>query len=93
MPAKSVTQRRFMGMVHAAQSGELDNPSSEVQKAAMSMSAKQSKDFASTPEKDLPAHAAASNARRAQRKAEAKNDEGIYSRHMARKKGKGKGQR
>ncbi len=53
-PATSVKQRRFMGMVHAAQKGELEHPSAEVEKAAGSMTQKQSKDFASTKEGGLP---------------------------------------
>jgi hypothetical protein len=54
MPAQSKAQQRFMGMVHAAQKGELDNPSPEVEKAADSMSDKDAKDFASTKHKGLP---------------------------------------
>ena len=56
MPAKSKAQQRFMGMVHAAQKGELDNPSSEVEKAADSMSDADAKDYASTKHKGLPNH-------------------------------------
>ena len=56
MPAKSKVQQRFMGMVHAAQKGELDNPSSEVEKAADSMSDADAKDYASTKHKGLPNH-------------------------------------
>jgi hypothetical protein len=56
MPAKSKAQQRFMGMVHAAQKGELDNPSSEVEKAADSMSDADTKDYASTKHKGLPNH-------------------------------------
>lgn len=54
MPAKSKKQQKFMGMVHAAQKGELDNPSKEVKKAAKSMKKKDAKDFASTKHKGLP---------------------------------------
>jgi hypothetical protein len=54
MPAVSKAQQRFMGMVHAAQKGDLDNPSPEVAKAADSMSDKDTKDFASTSHKGLP---------------------------------------
>lgn len=54
MPAKSKKQRKFMGMVHAVQKGEIKAPSAKVAKAAKSMSKKSSKDFAKTPEKGLP---------------------------------------
>jgi len=54
--AESKSQQRFMGMVHAAQKGELENPSSAVAKAADSMSDKDAKDFASTKHKGLPNH-------------------------------------
>lgn len=54
MPAQSKAQQRFMGMVHAAQKGDMENPSPEVQKAADSMSDKDAKDFASTSHKGLP---------------------------------------
>jgi len=43
-----------MGMVNAAQKGDMENPSPEVQKAADSMSDKDAKDFASTSHKGLP---------------------------------------
>ena len=54
MPAVSKAQQKFMGMVHAAQKGDMENPSSEVSKAADSMSDKDAKDFASTSHKGLP---------------------------------------
>ena len=54
MPAVSKAQQRFMGMVHAAQKGDMENPSPEVAKAADSMSDKDAKDFASTKHKGLP---------------------------------------
>ena len=56
MPAVSKAQQRFMGMVHAAQKGDMENPSPEVKKAADSMSDKDAKDFASTSHKGLPDH-------------------------------------
>ena len=56
MPAVSKAQQRFMGMVHAAQKGDMKNPSPEVSKAADSMSDKDAKDFASTKHKGLPDH-------------------------------------
>ena len=54
MPAVSKAQQRFMGMVHAAQKGDMENPSPEVEKAADSMSDTDAKDFASTSHKGLP---------------------------------------
>jgi hypothetical protein len=54
MPAQSKAQQRFMGMVHAAQKGDMENPSPEVAKVADSMSDKDAKDFASTSHKGLP---------------------------------------
>ena len=56
MPAQSKAQQRFMGMVHAAQKGDMENPSPEVEKAADSMSDKDAKDFASTKHDGLPDH-------------------------------------
>jgi len=56
MPAQSKAQQRFMGMVHAAQKGDMKNPSPEVEKAADSMSDKDAKDFASTKHTGLPDH-------------------------------------
>jgi len=56
MPAVSKAQQRFMGMVHAAQKGDMENPSPEVAKAANSMSDTDAKDFASTKHKGLPDH-------------------------------------
>ena len=53
MPAKSKSQQRFMGMVHAAQKGE--KPASpEVAKAAKGMTKKAATDFASTEHEGLP---------------------------------------
>ena len=54
MPAQSKAQQRFMGMVHATQKGDMENPSPEVEKAADSMSDKDAKDFASTKHDGLP---------------------------------------
>ena len=54
MPSVSKAQQRFMGMVHAAQKGDMESPSPEVSKAANSMSDKDAKDFASTSHKGLP---------------------------------------
>ena len=54
MPAVSKAQQKFMGMVHATQTGDMESPSPEVSKAADSMSDKDAKDFASTSHKGLP---------------------------------------
>jgi len=54
MPAVSKAQQRFMGMVHSAKKGDMENPSPDVSKVADSMSDKDVKDFASTSHKGLP---------------------------------------
>ena len=54
MPAKSVKQRRFMGMVRAVQKGEMDAPSPEIASAAKDMGSKAVREFAKTKEKNLP---------------------------------------
>lgn len=54
MPAESKKQRRFMGMVHAVQTGEIKAPSPEVARAAKTMKKSDAKDFAKTKEKGLP---------------------------------------
>jgi len=51
--AVSQKQQKFMGMVRAAQKGEMENPSPAVAKAAASMKPSDVKDFASTLHKDL----------------------------------------
>jgi len=53
MPAKSIKQQRFMGMVHAAQKGEKP-ASADVAKVAKTISKSDAKDFAETPHKGLP---------------------------------------
>ena len=53
MPAKSKAQQRFFGMVRAAQKGEMASPSSEVSKAATSMSKSDVKKFAKTKHKNI----------------------------------------
>ena len=55
MPAVSKAQQKFMGMVHAAQKGEM-KPTGAVKKAAKSMTKKAATDFASTKHKGLPGH-------------------------------------
>lgn len=54
MPAVSVAQQRFMGMVRAAQKGKLKSPSPSVARAAKSMSDEDAHDFAATKHKGLP---------------------------------------
>jgi len=56
--AKSKSQQRFMGMVHAVQKGKLspDKVSGSVEKAAETMTDKDAEDFASTKHKGLPNH-------------------------------------
>ena len=54
MPAVSKAQQRFFGMVRSAQKGEMETPSSEVAKAAASMSKSDVKKFAKTKHKGLP---------------------------------------
>ena len=54
MPAVSVKQRRFMGMVRAVQKGEMSAPSKEIASAASDMKKTDVKKFASTKEKELP---------------------------------------
>ena len=54
MPAVSKAQQRFFWMVRAAQKGEMASPSSEVSKAASSMSRTDVKKFAKTKHKGLP---------------------------------------
>lgn len=55
MPAQSKAQQKFMGMVHAAQKGEME-PKGAVAKAAKGMSHKAATEFASTKHKGLPGH-------------------------------------
>lgn len=60
MPSQSRSQRRLMGMAYAYKKGEkklTDFPPSvrdEIKKIASSMTLKQLRDFAKTPEKKLP---------------------------------------
>lgn len=54
MPAKSKSQQRLFGMVHAYQKGELENPSDEIKDIAKSISKKDAEDFAETKHKGLP---------------------------------------
>ena len=54
MPAKSKSQQRLFGMVHAYQKGELKNASKEIKDIAKSISKKDAEDFAETKHKGLP---------------------------------------
>lgn len=60
MPAKSKTQQRLMGMVHAYQKGELDTSDmsadlkKKIKEIAGSMSKTDSKKFAETKHKGIP---------------------------------------
>lgn len=73
--AVSKSQQKFMGMVHAAQKGELKNPSPEVAKAADSMSDKSAEDFAATKYNGLPNHVKHKN-----ETMETSNDSGLNER-------------
>ena len=54
MPAVSMKQQRFFGIVRAIQKGEMAPTSPETAKAAATMKKKDVKDFASTDHKGLP---------------------------------------
>lgn len=54
MPAVSKSQQKLMGMVHAAQKGELKHPSKKVAKMAATMPKNIAKKFAATKLKGLP---------------------------------------
>lgn len=54
MPAKSKSQQRFMGMVHAVQKGKMKSPSKNITDVAASMTKEDSGDFARTKHKGLP---------------------------------------
>ena len=56
MPAVSKAQQKFMGLVHALKKGDIDSSevSTDVEKAADSMTDKDAKDFASTKHTGLP---------------------------------------
>lgn len=54
MPAKSKSQQKLFGMVHAFQKGELKDASPEVKKIAKGISYKDADEFASTKHKGLP---------------------------------------
>lgn len=54
MPAKSKSQQRLFGMVHAYQKGELKDAPEKIKDVADSISEKDAKDFAETKHKKLP---------------------------------------
>ena len=54
MPAKSKSQQRLFGMVHAYQKGELKDASKEVKDIAGDISKKDAEKFAETKHKGLP---------------------------------------
>lgn len=56
MPAKSKSQQRLFGLIHALKQGKVsaDDVSSEVQDVAASISDKDAADFARTKHKGLP---------------------------------------
>ena len=54
MPAKSKSQQRLFGMVHAYQKGELKDASKEIKDIANSISDEDAEDFAETKHKGLP---------------------------------------
>ena len=54
MPAKSKSQQRLFGMVHAYQKGELKDTPEKIKDVADSISEKDAKDFAETKHKKLP---------------------------------------
>lgn len=56
MPAKSKSQQRLMGMVHAYQKGELKDPSGKIKDVAKHINADDARDFAKTKHKGLPMH-------------------------------------
>ena len=58
MPAKSKAQQRYLGMVHAVQTGKLspDSVSKSIRETAKTMDKQDAGDFARTSHKDLPEH-------------------------------------
>lgn len=54
MPAKSKSQQRLFGMVHAYQKGKLKNAPKKVKSIAKRISKGDARDFASTKRKGLP---------------------------------------
>lgn len=58
MPAKSKSQQRLMGMVHAHQQGKLKNPPKKIKDVAKHIKPDDATDFAKTKHKGLPKSAA-----------------------------------
>jgi len=54
MPAKSASQQKLFGIVHAVQKGDMKAPSAKIAKLAKTMKKKSAKEFASTKRKGLP---------------------------------------
>ena len=60
MPARSIAQQRFMGMVHAEKEGKLDKSkldpefAAKIERVAASIKAKAARDLAETKHKKLP---------------------------------------
>jgi len=54
MPAKSKSQQRLFGMVHAVQKGELKDASPKIKNIAKRISKKDAEDFAATGHDGLP---------------------------------------
>jgi hypothetical protein len=63
MPAKSKSQQRLFGMVHAYQKGKLKGASDKVKEIAKHISDGDAKDFASTRRKGLPEKKASASTR------------------------------
>lgn len=54
MPAKSKSQQRFFGMIHAYKNGKLDDVPDSVREAAEHISDEDARDFAKTKHRGLP---------------------------------------
>ena len=78
MPAKSKSQQRLFGMVHAYQKGELDNPSKEIKDIAKSISKKDAEDFAETKHKGLPNKVKKNNKKAANENVVRVNEEDLH---------------
>lgn len=64
MPARSVAQQRFFGMVHAVHRGQLKHPSAAITRAAANISEQDAKDFATTRHEGLPKHVTTTSAQK-----------------------------
>jgi hypothetical protein len=54
MPAKSKSQQRFFGMIHAYKKGKLKNAPKKIREAAKHVSDEDARDFAETDHDGLP---------------------------------------